>query len=1173
MSAVLSEEVPRELSSTLEGSEKDRLTLAGLATFTGLVFLVLLALSRSLRLPSAYGIEDFLGWQGPDVLRAAWAVWYDGNHGGWVAAVAYVLIDTGVFLGCYPVLMLAVFERMRSALSKRDSRFGRWFGRLPGWPAQTLVIALVVADLLENYGGIRRLAAPMWLFWAATAAAIVLGCSLHLLVHRLTRWERLWARTLVGSALLIVVALLLTTFAQRGMYVGIEPLYPALSPSFPDAGRWKYWLAIAIGVLVFSSLLFWWLGAGYDIRKQVNERAAQARRRSRDLRLVGRSRYVLVMLLVFAALQLGMDQSRDVVLALADIGGASLSAQDGSAQIDWKLVGWQLIVLVVSALAIGMFSYSCWLWTRLACIAQRPGMPQPASWREAAESDAFARLWARFLATVPLAINCLLVAVTVGDAALAARRQPQGEIGLGWIVTISMLILFAIGTVRIGMELVLRRRHGRLEKAISHYGSVADHGSGEDLRRLLWLDCGEADAMPTHEPSASSWIPWWRLQRRRVVAMPGSWLRRPATVPVVALVLMLGLRAIQWRDPELAAWMPLGLAIMIFALTWWLGVLGALSLFEQQRALPFVLVPLLLVGLFSWFGWADHHRLFPGQIPAVTSPELVEPALEVLRVLRRDGFVVTVVLTFGCIVIWGATVLSADRLRLPPRLLRAIARWPLGFRLLVSASVIVIMVTALAFIDGRSVAAADVATDGGASATPIRASNDGTRRDGPSGTVSPPAPASSSSSSSSSSSAEGRTADPPVFLVAAEGGGMRSAYWTAKALHKLTVRLPEVRNATFVLSGVSGGSLGIAVFRACQRQVGGHVASENGREEVGKCIDRALTRIDSLSPLLGGLLFEDVIGSLLPTKWFCDQPGCGHLSRGLLFEREWIRVLPELTVPMPLLGRQGSQVVFNSTWVESGNRTIASTMDLRLPLLPSATRLQDCLGFDLSLIAAAHSSARFPYVNPLASVDVTAWSKPIGCKMAGHLVDGGLFDNSGVTSLRDYARLVRTVIAPEQEIRAILIRNGQSEPECASDPGVRNEPPAECFETADEVRVDATKLEMPLDRRRWDLFANEFGPLMAILNVSGVGAHGRQEPAQLRNVLDNQGERTECLPVLLVEQMDAGELVPLGWYLSGPARKSLDAQLERVFRGFCLKERDGGSHEAAFRAGLMPLRS
>src|SRR5258706_13037118 len=62
-------------------------------------------------------------------------------------------------------------------------------------------------------------------------------------------------------------------------------------------------------------------------------------------------------------------------------------------------------------------------------------------------------------------------------------------------------------------------------------------------------------------------------------------------------------------------------------------------------------------------------------------------------------------------------------------------------------------------------------------------------------------------------------ADRDAFLVSAEGGGIRAAYWTAVALeHADGFPNDQIRERVAVVSGVSGGSLGVATWIAVQER-------------------------------------------------------------------------------------------------------------------------------------------------------------------------------------------------------------------------------------------------------------------------------------------------------------------------------------------------------------------
>ena len=83
-------------------------------------------------------------------------------------------------------------------------------------------------------------------------------------------------------------------------------------------------------------------------------------------------------------------------------------------------------------------------------------------------------------------------------------------------------------------------------------------------------------------------------------------------------------------------------------------------------------------------------------------------------------------------------------------------------------------------------------------------------------------------------------------------------------------------------------------------------------------------------------------------------------------------------------------------------------------------------------------------------------------------------------------------------------------------------------------------------KSQWKLYVDAVGPAVAVVNVSGVGAHGRQAPASLSADLGalaaTSTSETPPLSVWLLDQTTAATLVPLGWYLSPAAREALDVQ-------------------------------
>ncbi|MEO6852817.1 MAG: hypothetical protein ABI410_02005, partial [Rhodoferax sp.] len=89
-------------------------------------------------------------------------------------------------------------------------------------------------------------------------------------------------------------------------------------------------------------------------------------------------------------------------------------------------------------------------------------------------------------------------------------------------------------------------------------------------------------------------------------------------------------------------------------------------------------------------------------------------------------------------------------------------------------------------------------------------------------------------------------------------------------------------------------------------------------------------------------------------------------------------------------------------------------------------------------------------------------------------------------------------------------------------------------------------LGVPVLSHSWGLYADLLGPAVAVLNVSGIGAHGRLPPAEMRQALGGTALISPAARVLVIDQLTDASLVPLGWYLSPPARRALDLQAKGV---------------------------
>lgn len=1113
----------RERAATSGGGERGRdsgrfsiTPLAWLAGGAGVVALALFTAQLALRLPSGLGIEDMLGWSRRDSVSAAVNLWCQFAL-RWRSAAAYVLADSALFVPLYAALLLAALEGLTGALRTGPGLLARLMAAVLPRFGLAAIAALVLLDLAENFLGALRLGLSPW----AAAAGTVVGLALFALLWRwasapAAQRDAMLCRGLAGLAATLagVVVLVAVADAPTACATAARGALPAPG-AFVHAA--KPLLIGLAGLPILAAAVVWWFGLDLDLsdgdqRDEANFRAAW---RGGVAGVVGRSRYVLVVLAVFGLFTLVLDQCRDVLLGLAYPDPA---ATPGA-------LWWRRAVQGLCAIAVGMLAYSCWMWTRLAGMVQRPGLTLTAEPRVAECVGEFARGWARALALVPLALVAALVAYTVGDAVTAALRAARPDTVAGRLAgTLIGLLGFGAAAIGFGLFLLQLRRRLALARAADYYNSEPN------IYQLLWGDSpiwqrrdaaaqGGGIGGPVFEGEPASQAPCvararaglaWLAPAGRVL---GRWLwpmAHPVYWPLAALVLMALLRlAMAWR-PDVTAQAPATIALLALALNWWLGASGLLALAEQRRAVAWSLALLLAIALMAGLGWVDNHRL-----------PLTAPRWEALAPLRWQGLAAMAILIVLAAGQWLLFCYRDDDRR---PILRSwstprfnLARTLLAFALAIAATLAIKEVSRLG---APLLARADTRTPG------------------------PRQPPGQSLASWVLQLPSPPPANPSVLLIAAEGGGIRSAYWTAQVLARLHDADPGVDRRIAALSGVSGGAVGIAVYRAC-------LAQTAGGGSVRACVETGFRQLDSLSPLLAGLLFEDAFARVLPTTLkagpidlACAQPGCTHLSRAQPFEREWIRQFGHLgdslgdlpagaghPLPVPPL-------MLNSTWVESGNRAVLGSFDALA--MPASNDLVAELGAWPPLITAAHASARFPFINPLAALP----PEPGAQRTRGHLADGGYHDNSGTESLADLWRGLQSALPAPWRARLVLIRNGQPRIDCERAP--RDGPPVACLDpharpSDAELRADLLR---PADRPRLDLLADLFGPPVALVNVSGIGAHGRQAPAALAAAL---GTQPNADPPLFYDQLDNGDLVPLGWYLSPAAREAIEGQAALYF--------------------------
>ena len=277
--------------------------------------------------------------------------------------------------------------------------------------------------------------------------------------------------------------------------------------------------------------------------------------------------------------------------------------------------------------------------------------------------------------------------------------------------------------------------------------------------------------------------------------------------------------------------------------------------------------------------------------------------------------------------------------------------------------------------------------------------------------------------------AEGSVTARPLLLIAAQGGGIRAAAWTAGALAELgaTGRCGEA--VAFLSSGVSGGSVGLALARL----TGG--GAPGGAD--------AVSAPDALSAALAGLFVGDMIAGSAGIRVPALGEGSGRwLDRAGLMETQWEAAAPSLRARFDgaVDGPTGA-LVFNSTVAATGCRAVASQVILSADATGNPRSCQNCrlpsrgLPASLDLLSmyeqtcpqqldwatAAMLSARFPFITPggrmphpgRGSAPGSGPGSASGCVQAPavQLVDGGYAEGSGLGTLADLSPAIVDLVA------------------------------------------------------------------------------------------------------------------------------------------------------------------
>lgn len=386
----------------------------------------------------------------------------------------------------------------------------------------------------------------------------------------------------------------------------------------------------------------------------------------------------------------------------------------------------------------------------------------------------------------------------------------------------------------------------------------------------------------------------------------------------------------------------------------------------------------------------------------------------------------------------------------------------------------------------------------------------------------------------------------PVIMVAAEGGGLRSAAWTAMVLGRFTALVdqalppnggePVFARYMFAGSGVSGGSLGLAAYVAAL-QVAPHTGA------VIEVRTERMLNHDYLAPVMANALFVDFTQRWLPGALFDD--------RGRALTRAWEQTSQEqgmaaFAQPFSALYEHADGGVnadlpalfLNSTTVGQGWRLVQH------PFHPFNDNLWNTaydgsvwLDPRVPLSEVVLNSARFTYLSPAGTLQ-TAMQTQLPTPADFQLVDGGYFENSGTATLREIIRRLRTIAAKRNQPLQIIVLH------------ISNDPSLHDFVEAHDRQqplpmYSATCPRVPSPTER-SSYGEATAPAVALLETRD--ARGEFARVELLSSLRTNASDPGNGDVLWHIRLCPGNYpLPLGWTISPPVFDEMHRQLEQNY--------------------------
>lgn len=405
----------------------------------------------------------------------------------------------------------------------------------------------------------------------------------------------------------------------------------------------------------------------------------------------------------------------------------------------------------------------------------------------------------------------------------------------------------------------------------------------------------------------------------------------------------------------------------------------------------------------------------------------------------------------------------------------------------------------------------------------------------------------------------------PVLLIAAEGGGIRAAYWTASAFDALSKHGGCLADSVLLSSGVSGGSVGMALVAAREQAM----ESRNGEAPTIPAMLDAFATSEGVGAGVAGLLVRDQVSSImgvripsqLPTR--SGNPGAFEgWDRAALIEGTWLKDAPPLEAQPLWAGTRSIGIpVFNSTDARTKCKVLITPLPVDEPRVSTAAVPEgwDCVSpataavtlqvpkscfEELDWAGMAMLSARFPVITPAARfTDRSCSTEDL------QLIDGGYAEGSALGTVAELAPLIASRIA------AFNLDDASS-----CDPGAPLVPVIVYLKNSAgyDLRDDLAKVSAE--------------PLVPLVGFAAAGKQQTEQALMQRasaalrksvggtlpvSTLDRVADGLSGLTITIAPATSPSVAPPLGWALSEFTKQNLDSALQANFEETRRGERAG----------------